>query len=102
MRRKNKLVVCRISQIWFAYFGAPGKFHSHCGGEFSNDVFCGMSEKLGVETSAYPVESLFSNGVVEKNKVLYEALMKIIIVCKGAPAPLFLRHPPLDPACSPF
>ena len=70
MRRKKELVVCRISQIWVAYFGAPGKFHNHYGGEFSNDVFCGMSEKLGVETSAYPVESLFSNGVVEKNKVL--------------------------------
>ena len=36
-----------------------------------------MNKKLGIETSATPGESPFSNGVVERNKkVLYEALMK--------------------------
>ena len=48
--------MCRIFQIWVAYFRGPGKFHSDCGGEFANDVFREMNEKLGIETSATPVE----------------------------------------------
>ena len=78
-RKKKELVVCRIFQIWVAYFGAPKKFHSDCGGEFANDVFREMNEKLGIETSTTPGESRFSNGVVERNnKVLYEAFIKTI------------------------
>ena len=75
---KNKnLVVRRIFQIWIAYFGAPKKFHSDCGGEFCNDIFREMNEKLGIETSTTPGEAPFSNGIVERsNKVLYEAMMK--------------------------
>ena len=78
IQSKNKdLVVSHIFQIWIAYFGAPKKFHSDCGGEFCNDVFREMNEKLGIETSTTPVESPFSNGIVERhNKVLYESMMK--------------------------
>ena len=47
-------------------FGAPGKFHSDCGGVFANDVFREMNEKLGIETSPTNGESPFSNGVVER------------------------------------
>ena len=66
-----------IFQIWDAYFGAPGKFHSNCGGEFANDIFREINKKLGIEISTTTGESPFSNGVVERNnKVLYEALMK--------------------------
>ena len=69
--------MCPIFQIWVAYFGALGKFHSDCGGKFANDVFRKMNEKLGIETSTTPGESPFSNGAVERNsKVLYEGLMK--------------------------
>ena len=69
--------MCRIFQIWVAYFGAPGKFHSDYGEEFANDVFREMNEKIVTETSTTPGESPFSNGVVERNnKVLHEALMK--------------------------
>ena len=40
-------------------------------------MYSEMNKKLGIETSATPGESPFSNGVVERNKkVLYEALMK--------------------------
>ena len=78
IQSKNKdLVVSRIFQIWIAYFGAPKKFHSDCGGEFCNDVFREMNEKLGIETSTTPGKSPFSNGIVERhNKVLYESMMK--------------------------
>ena len=60
-----------------AYFGVPGKIHSDCGGEFSNEVFREMNDKLGIETSTMPGEAPFSNGIVEKNnKILYESMMK--------------------------
>ena len=69
--------MCRIFQIWFAYFGASGKFHSDCSGEFVNDVFRELKKKLGIEISTTPVELQFSNAVVKrKNKALYEALIK--------------------------
>ena len=55
-RKKKNLVMCRIFQIWVACFGEPGKFHSDCGGEFANDAFCEMKEKLGIETWRIAVE----------------------------------------------
>ena len=75
--KKKELVVEKIMMIWVAYFGAPRKFHSDCGGEFSNEVLEEMAHKLGCEISTTPSEAPFSNGIVERNnKVLYEAAMK--------------------------
>ena len=34
LKRKN-VVVEKFCKIWLAYFGAPRKVHSDCGGEFS-------------------------------------------------------------------
>ena len=56
--------MCSVFQIWVAYFGAPGNFHSDCGGEFANDVFREMNKKLGMETNRTLQKSPFSNGVV--------------------------------------
>ena len=42
--KKKQTILCRIFQIWIAYFGAPEKFHSDCGGEFANDAFLEMNE----------------------------------------------------------
>ena len=59
------------------YLWAPGKFHSHCGRELANDVFCKMNKKLDIEAGKTPAESPFSNGELERNnKVLCEGLMK--------------------------
>ena len=71
--------MCRIFQIWIAYFGAPEKFHSDCREEFANDVFLEMNEKPGIETSTTPGGAPYSNGIVERNhKVLFESMMKTI------------------------
>ena len=75
--KRKEVVVERIFKIWISYFGAPHKFHSDNGGEFANEVFREMNEKLNVETSTSPGESPFSNGVVERNNaLLYESMMK--------------------------
>ena len=75
--KRKETVVERIFKIWIAYFGAPLKFHSDNGGEFANEIFREMNEKLNIETSTSPGESPFSNGVVERNNaLLYETMMK--------------------------
>ena len=76
-RKKKIIVVGRIFKIWLAFFGAPKKFHSDCGGEFANHVFHEMNEKFGIETSTTLGESPFSNRKVEiGNAMLYETMMK--------------------------
>ena len=81
--KKKQTIVCRIFQIWIAYFGAREKFHSDCGGDFANDVFVDMNEKLGKETSTTPGEAPYSNGIIQRNhKVLFDSMMKTIGDCK--------------------
>ena len=41
IRRKKECCKC---VVYFRFFGPPGKFHSHCGGGFPNDVFREMNE----------------------------------------------------------
>ena len=75
--KRKEVIVEKIFSSWIAYFGAPKKLHSDCGGEFTNDLLIEMNEKLGIETSTTPGESPFSNGLVERsNKILYESMMK--------------------------
>ena len=75
--KKAEVVVKSVIKIWIAYFGRPDKFHSDCGGEFTNDVFRELHNKFGIETSSTPAEAPYNNGVVERgNKVLYESMIK--------------------------
>ena len=75
--KRANVIVQKIFQIWISYFGSPKVFHSDCGGEFANEVFREMNEKIGVETSTTPGEAPFSNGIVERgNALLYESMMK--------------------------
>ena len=50
----------KIFQSWIAYFGAPKRLHSDCGGEFVNDVLEEMNEKLGIESSSTAGEAPFN------------------------------------------
>ena len=84
--KRKEVIVKMIFIVWIQYFGSPMKFHSDNGGEFANEVFLEMNEKLGVETSTTPAESPFSNGVVERhNAVLYETMMKTMEDVKCEP-----------------
>ena len=65
--------------MWISYFGYPCKFMSDNGGEFSNEKFREMNEKLNIETATTAAESPFSNGMVERhNLTLAEAMFKTI------------------------
>ena len=48
-RNPDKIIRC-VYLIWIAYFGSPGKFLSDNGGEFSDETYGEMNEKLNVIT----------------------------------------------------
>ena len=78
VRTKHKdEIIKQIYRIWIAYFGSPNLFLNDNGGEFSNDTFQEMNEKLNVETRTTAGESPFSNGIVERhNKICLKLLVK--------------------------
>ena len=47
--KRKEVIVNMIFENWIKYFGSPLRFHSDNAGEFANETFAGMSEKLGVE-----------------------------------------------------
>ena len=55
----------------------PDTLISDDGGEFVNNLYTEVSQKLGIRMVMPPAESPFSNGIVERhNKVIYETMMK--------------------------
>ena len=72
-------ILSNIYLMWISYFGHPKKFLSDNGGEFSNERFREMNEKLNIETTTTAAESPFSNGMVERhNLIIAEAMYKTI------------------------
>ena len=75
--KRQDEIVKNIYMMWISYFGYPHKFMSDNGGEFSNDRFREMNEKLNIETVTTAAEAPFSNGIVERhNLILYDAMCK--------------------------
>ena len=78
--KKASTIVSNVCNIWITRFGAPTKFLSDNGGEFSNDMFRELNEKFNIETATTAAESPFSNGVCERHHlVLVEAMKKTMI-----------------------
>ena len=74
-------IIRKVYLIWIGYFGYPQKFMSDNGGEFSNEKFREMNEKLNIETTTTAAESPFSNRIVERhNLILAEAMYKTVDV----------------------
>lgn len=78
--KKADEIISSIFSIWIAYFGCPKKFLSDCGGEFSNESFREMNEKLNIENATTAGESPFSNGICERhNAILAECMKKTML-----------------------
>ena len=74
----DEIIRC-VYLIWIAYFGSPKKFLSDNGGEFFDETYREMNEKLNVVTLTTAGESSFSNGSVERhNLVVSESLKKTV------------------------
>ena len=84
--KHKDVIIGSIYKIWFCYFGFPRKFLSDNGGEFSNDLFREMCEKLNIVSTTTAAESPFSNGIVERhNLILSEAMVKTMEDVKCGP-----------------
>ena len=92
--KKSATIIKAVYRIWISYFGSPsGKFLSDNGGEFNNEQYREMNEKLNVESITTAAESPFSNGIVERhNLVLIEAMNKTIKSEKCEPSVLGLGN----------
>ena len=56
--------------MWIAYFGYPRKFLSDNGGEFINNSYQEMNEKLNIGTATTAAESPFSNEIADRHNLL--------------------------------
>lgn len=76
--KEAKEIIKQVYSQWIKFFGVPSKFLTDNGGEFANEKFREMNERLNVETCTTAAESPFSNGMVERhNLILYECCMKL-------------------------
>lgn len=74
---KRQEICAKIYQMSIVYFGAHRKFLCNNIGEFSNERYKEMNEKLNIETAMTAGESPFSNTIVEQhNQILAEAFYK--------------------------
>lgn len=72
-------IISGICKIWITIFGPPQKFLTDNGGEFANEKFLDLAEKMNIRVMTTAAESPWSNGLVERhNAVLSEMLYKII------------------------
>ena len=69
-------IIRRVYLIWVAYFGSPGKFLSDNRGEFSDETYREMNEKLNVVTLTTAGESPVSNERVEHHNLVVSESMK--------------------------
>lgn len=77
--KKKEEIIKNIFMMWITYFGSPVRFLSDNGGEFNNEHYRQMNEKLNIETCTTAAESPFSNGTVERhNLIVAEAMKKTI------------------------
>lgn len=77
--KKKEVIIENIYLMWISYFGSPVRFLSDNGGEFSNDHYRQMNEKLNIETCTTAAYSPFSNGTCERhNAVIMEAMKKTV------------------------
>ena len=76
-RKLKDVVIQAVFKVWIAYFGSPHSFLTDNGGEFSNEHYREMNEKLNVRSTTTAAESPFSNGMVERhNAILFEGMQK--------------------------
>ena len=75
--KKPDVIIREIFKIWISIYGCPEKFLSDNGGEFSNEPFRELCEKVNITVKTTSAESPWSNGLCERhNQVLGEMLTK--------------------------
>ena len=76
---KSEEIIHKIFLMWISYFGPSKCFFSDNEGEFNDEGYQQMNEKLNIEICSTAVESPFSNGTVEyHNLIIAEAIEKTL------------------------
>jgi transposase InsO family protein len=84
--KKDVEIIKHVYSSWIRHYGTPRKFLADNGGEFANEKFKEMNEKLNIEVCHTAAESPWSNGMVERhNAVLKECLEKTLVDTKCDP-----------------
>ena len=83
MSKNKEVLIESIFTHWISVFGRPKKFMSDNGGEYSNENFLDMCEKLGVHVVTTGAESAWSNGLVERHHALLARNVSKIIEDTG-------------------
>lgn len=80
VRSKDRdVIISKVFEIWITFFGSPGQILSDNGGEFANEDFKIMGEKLNTTICNTAAESPWSNGINERhNAILGNMIEKII------------------------
>ena len=77
--KQPEVVIKGIFKSWIQHRGSPQKFLTDNGGEFMNEQFLNMCEKMNITVLTTAAESPWSNGLVERhNAVLEEMLNKVL------------------------
>ena len=84
--KKDTEIIKQVFDQWIKHHGCPKKFLADNGGEFANEKYKEMNEKLNIEVCHTGAKSPWSNGMVERhNAVLDECLKKVISDTKCDP-----------------
>ena len=75
----GKEVAKGLESQWITKFGAPNKFWSDNGTEFTNEDIKELCEKWGTETDFGPPYSPFSNGLNERNHYSCDVILSKIL-----------------------
>ena len=77
--KKPATIIDNLFKIWIGIYGSPKQFLSDNGGEFNNETFRDLCEKLNVTVRTTAAESPWSNGICERhNAVLADMIRKVI------------------------
>ena len=80
--KEKSSIVSGVLKIWISLFGSPKSILSDNGGEFSNEDFVEIGQKLNTEIKSTAAESPWSNGINERhNGVLGEMIVKTMNDC---------------------
>ena len=74
--KHKEVIIDLIFKHWIALFGAPNRFLSDNGGEFSNELYKEMAELLNIEVLSTAGESPWSNGITERHNVIIGNMME--------------------------
>ena len=68
--KERDVVISKIFEIWISMFGSPGQILTDNGGEFNNEDFRIMEEKLNTKIKSTAAESPLSNGINERHNAI--------------------------------